>query len=279
MLVDYPQSALAGEARRLSHRAPLAEAVDLARLSNPRRDDAAALATLAALAREPSDDVIPVVQAVRATMMARQGQKDEAASLMVAALRDWPRQQPPTRPSSLPADIARDVADIRTQVFERENPSAPWRKRFEWRPGFKPPYQVINPHITVALAGAVPKRETVYPTSTPDNTLFMPSEQMSLLVESLNALADDRRRAEGRPVVFPRELMDFITAYLPAEQEMIGALSTFASVPNVLSVTFIDEARTRAEVGIRTWSSGGTLRVEKQEGAWHVTSVAGAYVN
>jgi hypothetical protein len=119
----------------------------------------------------------------------------------------------------------------------------------------------------------------VYPGSAPENALFMRSEQMSLLAESLNALAGDGSPRMGRPVAFPRELLDFITAYLPADQAMTGRLSTFASIPNVLSVTFTDEARTRAEVLIRTWSSGGTLRMEKQQGAWRVTGVAGAYVN
>jgi len=211
--------------------------------------------------------------------MVRGGNGDAAASLVTDALRDWQRrQQTTTRASSLPADIARDVADIRKQVFEQGNASAPWRASFEWRPA-NARYQVINPEVVVALAGGVPKREVVYPASTPENTLFMLSAQMSLLVDSLNALVDARDPRPGRPVPFPRELLDFITTYLPADRSMLGRLSTFASTPNVLSVTFTDEARTRADVVIRTWSSGGTLRMEKQEGAWRVTDVAGAYRN
>jgi tetratricopeptide (TPR) repeat protein len=278
-LVDHPQSSLAGDARRLSHRARLAEAVDLARPSSAGPDDAAALTQLEALARKPFDDITPLAQVVRATIMARRGDQDAAASLVTAALRDWQRQQQTaTRASSLAADIARDVADIRTLVFEQGGASAPWRASFQWRPS-KARYQVINPDIVVALAGRVPKHETVYPASTPESTLFISSEQMSLLVESLNALVSDRVPGAGRPAAFPRELLDFITTYLPIDQSMIGRLSTVASIPSVLSVTFTDEARTRADVLIRTWSSGGTLRMEQQQGAWRVTGVAGAYIN
>ncbi len=272
-LVDYPQSSLAGEARRLSHRARLTEAVDLARPSNAGSDDAAALTRLAALAREPYDDITPLAQVVSATIMVRQGDEGAAASLVTAALRDWQRQQQTaTRASSLAGDMARDVADIRAQVFEQGGASSspgspgPWRASFQWRPS-KARYQVINPHIVVALVGGVPRRETVYPASAPENTLFLPSEQMSLLVESLNALTP------------PRERPEFITAYLPVDQGTLGRLSAIASIPSVLSVTFTDEARTHAEVLIRTWSSGGTLRMEKQQGVWSVTGVAGTYIN
>ena len=278
-LVDYPQSSLAGDARWLSHRARLGQAVDLARPSSAGPDDAAALAQLAALAREPVDDVTPLEQVVRGTIMVRRGEGDAAASLVTAALRDWQRrQQTTTRASSLAADVARDVADIRARVFDEGGTSAPWRASFQWRHS-NARYQIINPDIVVALAGAVPKREVVYPASTPENALFMRSDQMSLLVDSLNTLVDVREPRAGRPAPFPRELLDFITTYLPADQSMLGRLSTFASIPNVLSVTFTDEARTRADVVIRTWSSGGTLKMEKQQGAWRVTAVVGGYVN
>jgi hypothetical protein len=60
---------------------------------------------------------------------------------------------------------------------------------------------------------------------------------------------------------------------------MLGQLFTFATVPNVLAVRFTDEARTKAEVSIRAFSSGGTLLMEKQQGQWRVVGVGTAYVN
>jgi hypothetical protein len=136
---------------------------------------------------------------------------------------------------------------------------------------------VINPRIAVAMAGGVAKPETVYPQTTRSNVLFMASDQMELLVESLNSLSGERRG--GLPASFPRELRDFLTVYLPADITMFGQLFTFATVPNVLSVQFMDEEHTKAEVAIRTWSSGGTLLMEKQQGQWHVVDVGTAYVN
>jgi hypothetical protein len=136
---------------------------------------------------------------------------------------------------------------------------------------------VINPHITIALAGGVATRETVYAQTTRSNVPFMPSEQMELLLESLNSLSGERQAS--LPESFPRDLWAFLTAYLPADLSMTGQLFTFATVPNVLAVGFTDEVRTKAEVRIRTWSSGGTLLVEKQQGQWRVVGVGTAYVN
>jgi hydrogenase maturation factor len=60
---------------------------------------------------------------------------------------------------------------------------------------------------------------------------------------------------------------------------MFGQLFTFAGVPNVISVRFMDESHMKAEVAIRTWSSGGTLLMDKQQGEWCVVHVGTAYVN
>jgi hypothetical protein len=60
---------------------------------------------------------------------------------------------------------------------------------------------------------------------------------------------------------------------------MLGGIWSFASRPEVASVTFTDEDRTMAEVGIRASFSGGTLLMEKREGSWHVAGVGLTYVN
>jgi hypothetical protein len=59
---------------------------------------------------------------------------------------------------------------------------------------------------------------------------------------------------------------------------MVGTLFTFATIPNVSTVSFLDQARTRASVGIRTWSSGGSVLMEKTAEGWRVTGVTSAYV-
>jgi hypothetical protein len=96
---------------------------------------------------------------------------------------------------------------------------------------------------------------------------------MGLLVDAMNVLAGAQR---PNP---PQDQREFLSTHLPLELGMLGGVTSFASVPNVQAVHFTNEERTRAEVGIRTVSSGGTLLMEKQQGTWRVTGVGGTYVN
>jgi hypothetical protein len=275
---DNPGSPLRDEARRLSHRAQLQEAVELAGHVTTADNDAA-LRILTGMERE-TDDVARAAQVVRATLLARSGNMRDADTVMGATLTTWQDAQvSPIRASTLPPDVAADVAAIRTRIFSEEPLAAEWRRAFEWRT-IPARFDVINPELTVAQAGGTPKLETVYPARVTSTVLFMNTETMALLVESLNGMSRPPGNATGRVrPSFPNNLFMFLERYVPADLCMVGGLCTLASVPNVLSVTFEDATRTRAVVEIRTWSSGGRLRVENEQGDWRVTGVVSAYVN
>jgi len=172
--------------------------------------------------------------------------------------------------------VARDVADIRTQIFEREDRAAPWRSQFGWSRGPEPPVRILNPHVMVGIGGSVPTRETVYPLFPAGDLLFMTSEQMEMLIDAVEALGEQR---PGGPPRMPRDMVSFLAAHVPVHGGMLGGIWSFASRPEVVSVTFTDEDRTMAEVGIRAYFSGGTLLMEKREGSWRVTGVGLTYVN
>ena len=176
------------------------------------------------------------------------------------------------RTHGVEAAVAADVAAIRRQVFEGEDPGAAWQLRFGWS-NARPSFLVVNPHITVQLANATAARETVYPVSTL-SPLFMTTEAMTLLVNSLNALGEENpeRRSVAR---VPVEMRNFLGTHLPLEMGMLAStgITSFASIPNVCSVVFTNAERTRANVEIRTSSSGGTLVMEKTAAAWRVVSV------
>jgi TolA-binding protein len=270
-----PNSTLGPDARRLVRRTRLELAIEMAGPMHAPRDDVGAIAALGAIDSEPWDEIVGVAKIVAATLTFRGGSREQADGLMTTALREWREQQAP-RPTTMPAAIAADVAAIRRQIFEREGPNEPWRASFQWSRGATPAFKVVNPDVFVQLVNEAPARQTVYPASDDATVLFMTSGAMATLVEAMNSLAENR--AGPLPRV-PPEMLNFLTAHLPAEPGMIGGLTSFASVPNVQLVTFTNAARTAATVGIRTWFSGGTLRLEKSDGAWHVVGVGGTYVN
>ena len=274
----YPKSTLAPDARRLLRRTRLEMALEQAGPANTPRDEAGAITALTAVDDQPWDEVAGVTKIVAATLTFRRGLRDQANTMMAAAIRDWQDNQITAGASTLPIAIADDVAAIRGQIFALESPDAWWRSSFEWR-RTADPVAVFNPHITVQLFEGVPARETVYPASSPKSAIFMSSDAMELLVTALNALAEDVPEQRPLPRV-PREMSDFVSAHLPAEMGMLCCqFSWFASVPNVQAVTFTNAERTRATASIRTFSSGGALLLEKTGGNWRVVGGGRTYVN
>ena len=135
---------------------------------------------------------------------------------------------------------------------------------------------MIEGHLATRLTA--PVRRWIYPTSVAGDVLFMMTDAMDMLVDEPTALAENvpEQRLGTR---VPREMIDFLSAHLPAEPGMVGGLASFASVANVQSVTFTNAELTQARAAVRTFSNGGSLMLEKQAGAWRVVGVAGTYVN
>ena len=268
-------STLLPEARRLVRRIRLEQAIEQAGPITAPRDEAGAIAALAAMDSEPWDEFAGVAKIIAATLTLRRGPRAQADAVMTAALREW-REKQMTTPSTLPPAVAEDVAAIRREIFEGDQ-AAPWRWSFDLH-SRAPAFIVINPHITVQLANAVARRETVYPVSI-RSPLFMTTEAMTLLVDSLNALAGGDPERRQRPNV-PSEMSNFLGTHLPLEMGMLCCVVTsFNSVPNVQGVVFMNEERTRANVTIRTFASGGLLVLEKTGGNWRVAGVSDRYVN
>jgi tetratricopeptide (TPR) repeat protein len=269
---SYPKSTLAPDARKLQRQTRLELAVEQAGPANAPRDEAGALAALAAIDSQPWDEFAGVVKIVAATLTARRGLREQADAMMAVAIRDWQNNQITAGPSTLPIPIADDVAAIRGQIFALEGQHAWWGR-------VRDGVVVLNPHITVQLFEAVPTRETVYPASAPTSAIFMSSDAMDLLVGALNALGEDV--PEQRPLLrVPREMSAFVRTHLPAEMGMkCCQFTSFASIPNVQCVIFTNAERTRATAVIRTSSSGGTLLLEKTGGKWRVVGGGQTYVN
>jgi tetratricopeptide (TPR) repeat protein len=269
-------STLLPEARRLVRRIRLEQAIEQAGTITAPRDEAGAIAALAAIDSEPWDEFAGVAKIIAATLTLRQGSRVQADAMITAALQEWLEKQT-TTPSTLPPAAAEDVAAIRRDIFEGDQ-AAPWRSSFGLNSRERPAFLVINPHITVQLNNAIATRETVYPASS-RLPLFMTTEAMTLLVDSLNALAGEVRERRQFPNV-PPEMRNFLGTHLPLEMGMLCCVVTsFNSVPNVQAVAFTNDERTRANVTIRMLWSGGSLVLEKTGGSWRVVGISDRYVN
>ena len=171
-------------------------------------------------------------------------------------------------------NLQKMAADIRRLILEGEPADASWKSSFSW-PRSVSQVRLVNPDVMVNVGTARATRETIYQESK-DDLLFMTSAQIAVLVGAINGL---RGNNASITTAAPADLMRFISGYLPSEVSQFGGvLTTFATVPAVQAVAFLNAERTEASVGIRTSFSGGTLRLGKQDGAWRVIRVEGAYI-
>jgi hypothetical protein len=115
LLTRYRQSSAVPEARYLVHRARLGSALELADVTNPKRNDAAALTQLELIAKDPYDFGVCAAKIARASILWRRASAAEADSLMLEALSEWYEHQTAHRERSR-NNIERDIADIRNLI-------------------------------------------------------------------------------------------------------------------------------------------------------------------
>jgi hypothetical protein len=273
-LRQFPQSPLAPEARRLSHENALRAALERATQNGAAQDPTRALASITT-STAPWDEVVGVAKVATAVALSRQSPGD-AEALMTTALLEWRQNQTTATAQTLPADVVADVIDIRHQLFEREPMAASWRASFSWKAPSR--YLVVDPQIVIRMGDQV-TQAAIYQSTATDNLLFMTSQESRLLVEAVNGLMGLQRPATGIVPAFPNDLKRFMETFLPIELAFMGGgLQSLGSYPRIPSITFTDAARTKAQVGINAWLSGGTIYMEKLDGAWRVTGVGGVYI-
>jgi tetratricopeptide (TPR) repeat protein len=271
-LRDQPDSPIAGEALSVVHRARLAAALELV---GSGKGVALGLDALEPLTKEPWDEHVAIAKIVKATLTLGDS-RERADALMSEALTEWQQRRRTTSTRALPAAVVRDVAEIRERVLYGEPASATWRSSFEWQFA-APHFSVIDTGVAVTLGDAAPVVETVLPINAGGNVLPFDSDHMTALTKAMNAvIAVIGRQPNG--LIAP-EMLTFLKIHLPVDLGWFGVINSFRSIPAVLSVRFMDAERTRAQVGIRAFSSGGVLLMEKSASEWRVTGVGPTYVN
>jgi tetratricopeptide (TPR) repeat protein len=283
LLTRYGQSSAVPEARYLVHRARLGSALELADVTSPKRNDAAALTQLELIAKDPYDFGVCAAKIAKASILWRRGTAAEADSLMLAALSEWYEHQTAQRERSR-NNIERDIAEIRNLVvqpagdgvlsgfapntFSRGRPSAS--------------FVVLNPDISVKLPTVQNSRQTVYQ-SLPgvDRLLFLNNEQQAVLNDIV-------AKVGGKPEPDQTTEIDILklwNRFLPTERRFGGVASndyprvSFESYPIITELEFLDAERTKAAARVVVGHQGGTVVLEKSRGIWTAKALVNTWIS
>jgi hypothetical protein len=276
LVTRYRQSPAVPEARYLAHRAGLGEALELADVENVNRDRAAALADLDVIMRDPYDFGVCAAKLAKASVMWTQGASDQAAALIVDALREWHDQQSSQRQRQQ-TDLERDIADIRNLVFRPSGDGAlsGWaRTSFSRRSSV--PFVIINPDVSVKFPHAETTRVSVYQ-SLPgaDQVLFLNAEQRAVFVSIIVKLGGNGTQQPTAIQAKSSQSLDvlaFWRKFFPAEPQS-GPVSgprglTFETYPIIRDIEFLNDERTKAIAHVSVASEYATVVLEKDQGVW-----------
>lgn len=273
-LTQSPQSSALPEARYLVHRARLGEALELADVQSARRDEAAALAQLDVITRDPYDFGVFAAKIAKASILWTRGASAEAEALMLAALREWYDQQGSQRQRPR-KNIESDIADIRNLVIRPNGDgvlSSFAGNTFATRRRSPVPFVIVNPNVSVKLSNAQITRQLVYQ-SLPnvDQLLFLTSEQQAVLTTIVAKLGSDPRPDRTASSI---DILNLWKKFFLAERRLGGVVVdnypriAFETFPIIADIEFLDAKRSKAVVRVMVGSEFGAVILEKAGGIW-----------
>ena len=225
-LKSYPASTLAGEARRLLHRAQLEQALDAAATDATAAGETTAIGQFDALLAEAADFSTVAAQLAKGAIPVRQANQAEAATVTRAALTSLLVVQAPLVDAPLRDPVDADVAELRRIVF-RPMGDFPLLAGGQWNaftfPTTPPEFFVMQPDIVVRLAGQEPATRVVYQ-RLPDlkNVLFISADEQAVLARMVAAIGGNQRRAPtqimetpNQPVGLSRDIVTFWNGFFP----------------------------------------------------------------
>ena len=280
LLTRHRLSPAVAEARYLSHRARLGSALELADPANSKRNDAAAIVQLDLITRDPYDFGVCAARIARASIIWRLGMPG-ADSMMTTALNEWYEHQAAQRETPRDA-IEQDLADIRDVVIRPTGDGIlkGWAQNTFARRRSPAGFVVLNPDISVRLAGAQTDRLSVYqPLRGVDRLLFLNDEQQAVLTAIVAKLG--RTPEPDQPAKI--DILGFWNRFLPAERQF-GAISEnvlsilFETYPIITELEFLNAERTKAAARVRVGHEGGTIVLEKRQGVWTAQALVNMWI-
>ncbi len=263
--------------RTLDRRAQLEIALEVLAIEGATADVTSGLKALDSISPAPFDMNVGFAGLVKATVMLKNGADEHARLLMTSTLDEWRESQRALRATAPVSPIAGDVAAIRNVIF-RPAGSFELLAKSSWNAYTVPSslaYAVINPDVRVITSDGKTNRITVYQ-DFPELTkaIFWTTEDIAFASRLIVTLGGTRRgtttnvmQTPNQPAGAAVDVMNFWNSFFPTRQGHWGGwvVETF---PIISSVTFLDEARTRAGVAIVVGYSGATVIMEKKSGVW-----------
>jgi hypothetical protein len=248
--------------QRLRHEVLFDQALELAAVTNPSRDEPAALALLDTFVDAPLDAGVFAGRVVKSALLFRQRREAAASELMRKTLNELNAAQSPQREAPL-SEVDADVAAIRTLLFRPLGDLSVYRDergsaftRFLATP---PEFAVLSAGVTVTVVGAGTRVRTIRH-ALPDfpKAVYLDTDDLTRLNRIVAAL--------GGIMDKWRVLVPFWNRFFPAAETWFYSLGPTS--PAVNRIEFLDEARTRATAGVTIGNWGGVLVLEKVDGKW-----------
>lgn len=277
-LSQHPRSPMAGDARRLSHRARLEKALDLADLEKPVGDVNAAFVALKALDQEPPDFEVAAAKLALATLTVVSGSAGDPDALMADAMKIWHALDKPKPPSAPAGAFERDVIEIRNVVFRPRGGGvfeggSRWND-FTWD-GASSQFLTVDPELRVKSSQGELTVVTAYDTFPElSNVLFLDDERRRLLERIMLKIGGTKRRAWTQVMQTPNQpagvSLDVAAFWKKRFWTQPGHWGgwVFETYPIINEIEFVDAARTKAAVKVTVGYSGATVQMEKRDGVW-----------
>ena len=274
------------EARYLSHQARLERALDSANVERSGSDDDTASKELGALSREPFDFVVGAAKMALATLASVGRAPGDAGAMMAEALTACLAAHGPALPSAPRGALERDVAAIRNAVFLPRGGgvfgNTQWNA-FSWSdPSAQ--FLVVDPELKVRLSDGKVVHLTFYdPFPSLDNVVFLSRERRALLERIMINVGGTRKGQPrsvmevNRPAGDTVHVLVFWTKFFAARPGHWGGW-VFETYPIIDQIEFVDAERTRATVQITVGYSGGTVHMERKDGAWIATALTNVWL-
>ena len=255
--------------RSLLHRAEVDKAVFA--ISRQGQLSRQAVRALERVCGEPFDAWVGIGCAIHASVLAVDGQAEAAEVELRRAFRSWvDAQSGATKPSIPENDIARDAMIIRDLLFEPDGVNGLRGQSASYTP---PPF-IFMPsalRVTTSESSQSQDAEARTPQGRSNVILLSIVEARSLWETVARLSACDQRRSEQLDRLWVT-MLGFSKPYCA-----IGGSSYTA--PTVDHVNFMNFERTRAHVTVGDGNGGWVAVVERVDGNWKVTGIAGSWVN
>jgi tetratricopeptide (TPR) repeat protein len=283
LMMQFPRSPLALDARYLARLADYEDALDLAAADDPR-DVAGAQERLQKLSSEPHDVITSLARIARASLMAIQGTPGSEA-LMKEALENWRTTQVAAR-AAAPGSLEAEADAVRRTVFRPLGGGVyggGWNA-MDW-PSSLPPFLIAPATLPVHESdGRVRIVSASRPLPGLENTLYLSQQDFELLERTIAVLDGSLRRIPMSVMATPNQpagasetIMRLWNRFFPMRAGHWGGWE-FATYPVITRIEFTNPQRTKASVPVTVGYSGGTVLLEKIDGQWRALDIVNRWI-